>query len=211
MEAYISYSLTKTIPGPKLKIEGVEQGFGTLMNYCEKYTIGIFSSIDLHLTVNEKDKANFDFLDNEFLLQPVTSKILSNTEKYNILEWKVVISRLPTLFKFISSKSDFFETYDFQIVIRIDFILLNDDGNALKGQNLYKENQHSNFLIFIDNKKITIAPYFYLPFQKDDERFKGFYTFLKDTFPFKIDDKNLYISIKNRKSKWGFTRTKLRR
>ena len=211
METHISYSLTKTIPGPKLKTEGVEQGFDTLMNWCEKYTIGTFSSIDLHLTVNEKDKVNFDFLDNEFLLKPVTSSILSNAEKYNILEWKVVISRLPTLFKFISSKLSFFETYDFQIVIGINFILLNEVGNALKGQNLYKENQHSNFLIFIDNNKITLEPYFYLPFQKDDETFKGFYSFLKDTFPFKIDDKNLYISIKNRKSKWGLTRIKLKR
>ena len=211
METHISYSLTKTIPGPKLKTEGVEQGFDILMNWCEKYTIGTFSSIDLKLTVNEKDNVNLDFLDNEFLPKPVTSTILSNDGKYNILEWKVVISRLLTLFKFISTKLDFFETYDFRILIGIDFIILNEIGNALKGQNLYNENQRSNFLVFIENNRISVEPYFYLPFQKDDEEFNTFFNYLKDNFPFKINDKNLYISIKNRKSKWGFTRTKLRR
>ena len=211
METHISYSLTKTIPGPKLKTEGVEQGFEVLMNWCKKYTIGTFYSIDLHLTVNEKEKVNFDFLDNEFLLKPVTGTIEGNEGKYNIIEWKVVISRLPTLFKFISEKLDFFETYKFQILVSIDFILLNEDGNALKGQSLYDENQHSSFLVFIENNLISLEPHFYLPFEKDDEEFDKFFNYLKGNFPFKLDDKNLYISIKNRKSKWGFTRTKLRK
>jgi hypothetical protein len=211
MQTHISYHLSKNIPGPKLKIDGVQQGFETIKKWCETHTIGTYSGISLHLTVNENDPMDLGFLNDEFLLQPLSSFISGAEGTYHVLEWNVVISRLPTLFQFIHERLAFFEKYEFRISVSIDCILLNESGNVLKGQNLYAENQHSRFLFFIHNNITSVEPTIYLPFDKDDEAFQSFFLYLKSHFPFKLNDKNLNMAIKNEKSKYGYTWRKLRK
>lgn len=204
MKNHISYSLTKNIPGPKLKIESAKQGFELIQNWCEQYTIGQFRSIEFYLEVPQHDQPNLEFLDLEFLRQPVSSTIEYSLIqlKIEVLEWKVVLSRLPILFQLISTHLELFESYNFRIRVGIDCVLLDENGQVLKEQYLYSDDDHTWILAFINNKTISIEPTLYFPFKEDDANFKKFFHYFKGHFPFKLNEKNLYI--------WGKKRRKLR-
>lgn len=210
MMNFITYHLTKTVAGPSLKIINFEQGFNILMEWSEKYTIGTFRKISLQLTINEKEKVNLDILDEKFIRKPISSTIIDNKNKFNIIEWEIAPNRLKDLFEQINATPTFYESYEFKIIVITDFILLDKKGIPLSRQNLYKENQSSNLIVFINQNRISIEPRLYFPFENDDLQFKELYDFLIETFPFKLNEKNLFITTENIKSKYGYLTKKLR-
>ena len=207
MKNYISYHLTKTIPGPKVKINDPKEGFEIIREWTNKYTVGTYSEFSLRLTIPSKKYPSVDFLDNAFIREPLRATF----DDMDLCEWRFVQAALPKLFEFIKTANDFFSRYDYCIIVSTEFIFLDKNNNLLKGQNLYNYNEHSHFLSFISKGELRIEPSFIFPFDSDNDSFNDFYKYFESNFPFKLNDKNLYLTIVNAKTKWGSTTSKLRK
>lgn len=204
---HISYALTRSIPGPSLKTKGPEEGFEIIKYWTQKYTIGQYSNFELQLTIPRDNYPNLDFLDNTFKRQPLT--YTSSEEDY--CEWTFVQAELPELFDLIRTNNDFFVDHNYSIKVLVDFIFLDEKGDLLKGQNLYNNEEHSRFLGFINFDSVSIEPTIIFPFGGDSNDFKDFFKYFESIFPFKLNERNLYLTVENHKSKSRYLRRKLRK
>ena len=207
MKNYISYHLTRTIPGPKLKINNQEEGFEIIKQWSNIFTIGHYSKLELQITIPRKNYPKLDFLDDIFIRQPLTSTIDNN----DVCEWTFVLATLPRLFDLLKTRRDFFDKYNHTIMVVADFIFLDMDDHLLKGQNLYNYDQHSQLFCFIEPNVLSIEPFFKFPFDSDNDTFKEFYEYVESNLPFKLSEKNLYITKEDPGSKYGSVTRKLRK
>lgn len=209
MKQYITYHLTKNVPGPKLKIASPEEGFEIIKQWTQKYSVGKYVKISLELTIPHDNYPDVQFLDDEFLREPLSGYVHNGSLVFDVCEWKVVPFRLDKLFKFLREKKEFFDLHEFYIVVFCEFVLLDQKSQLLKGQNLYENGQYSNIFAFIRNGELSVEPSFFLPFENETPQFKVFYKFLEKNFPFKLNYRNLYLQTQNDDPKKGYTSRKL--
>lgn len=206
MDSCIGYHLTRTVAGPKIDIENPRQGFEIIKNWTQRFTVGTYVAFKLHLHIPVDNYPDLEFLDDEFFRQKVNMTITSGgIDITHVCEWKVVYIRMPELFDLIDKKIDFFRQHNFSIMMDIEFVLLDENNDLLEGQNLY-EGPRSSLSCFLYEKKINLEPSLIFPFASDNKKFRKFYSYFKSNFPFKLNDKNLYLYGKHPKTGNLFSR-----
>lgn len=187
MKNHVGYGLTKTIPGPRIKAGSAEEGIVILMDWMKEHAIAAFDFIKLQLTIPQGNFPDLQFLDDQFKNIGSDGWVDSDFRC-----WQLVPAVLHELLEMIRVKRMFFLHYNYEIIISLHLILL-DDGQLMKGQDLLSVDSCSSILAFVRDREISIEPRFRFPFPEDNTEFRTYYEKFKFSFPFRMNDKNLYL------------------
>jgi len=202
---HISYMLPKSVSYPSLRKRSPRRAYEVVCAWLAETTeYRLDPTLKLSLTVPIADKAAgtvLSLLDQEYGPHLISGGTYAWPQEIQIAEfwaWELPHERIHALFDLVESNRVPFETYDYRIVVSVDFMLSDEKGRAVPGQSFAEPDRFHSNLLMILSVNSCVVPEIRFPFERDGEEFRKVYETFKATVPFRINDKYLRVDrVKN--------------